>query len=162
MPEILPTRGVVYIDSNGRRVIPFLVTSNVVRFSPEFTQAPDFAMGHEFQMTWGQFLSEYERIHEAGPAITSEAELEVEEGVALAHTLEADEEVTWEITGGADAALFDITVDELEFVGDVAPAFDTPEDEDEDGVYEVTVTATDSDGLTESQNISITVTEAEV
>lgn len=159
MAEKIPTKGVVYLDATGRRVIPFLVVNNVVRFSPALTQAPDFAQGQEFQTDWATFLGSYERLLEASPAITSDADISLEEGTALDFDLTADETVTFTITGGDDAASFVIASNTLDFAGATAPAFASPEDADEDNVYELIVTATDAQGLTTSLAMTVTVTE---
>ncbi|WP_295531787.1 hypothetical protein [Novosphingobium sp. Chol11] len=63
------------------------------------------------------------------------------------------------ITGGADAALFDIdaVTGALAFVA--APDFEDPTDADSDNVYDVIVTASDGT-LTDTQTLAITVTDA--
>jgi|GEM_PF-5327904 len=59
--------------------------------------------------------------------------------------------------GGADRSLFGIdSSGELTF--DESPNFEDPQDNDDDGIYEVTVTATDSKGASANQLIEITVT----
>lgn len=67
--------------------------------------------------------------------------------------------VTFIISGGADAALFTITGGgALAFK--VAPDFETPVDAGANNVYEVQVTADDGAGLTSTQSLTITVTDA--
>lgn len=61
MPEIRPSVGKVYTHiSNGRTVVPFYVQNGEVHFSPD-NNYPGFAKGHEFSLTWAQFLNSYER-----------------------------------------------------------------------------------------------------
>jgi hypothetical protein len=65
--------------------------------------------------------------------------------------------LSYSITGGADAALFtiDSMTGALSFVA--VPDFETPVDADSNNVYEVRVTVGDGAGLTDDQNISVTV-----
>jgi len=59
---------------------------------------------------------------------------------------------------GADAGLFSIDNNGvITFVN--APDLETPGDDDSDGVYEFTVTATDPDGLSDSADVEVTVVE---
>ncbi|MCR9080162.1 MAG: cadherin domain-containing protein [Hyphomonadaceae bacterium] len=75
----------------------------------------------------------------------------------------AGSEVTYEITGGADEALFDLDADgQLVFVS--APDHETPGDVAgstgaRDNVYEVEITATDEDGNETVQTIEVTVND---
>lgn len=65
------------------------------------------------------------------------------------------------ITSGADSGAFTIdTNGVLTFAA--APTYETPTDSNTDNVYEVEVTVTDSDGLTDVQAISVTVTDSPV
>ena len=66
--------------------------------------------------------------------------------------------VNYSISGGADAALFNIngTTGELTFIS--APNFENPLDANTDNVYEVTVRASDGNGGEDTQAISVTVT----
>ncbi|MEM7220843.1 MAG: cadherin domain-containing protein [Pseudomonadota bacterium] len=59
--------------------------------------------------------------------------------------------------GGADAASFSIdgATGEIQFVAN--PDYETPADADGDNVYEINVLATDSDGATTTQSVSVTV-----
>ncbi|MEL7279754.1 MAG: Hint domain-containing protein, partial [Pseudomonadota bacterium] len=67
--------------------------------------------------------------------------------------------VEFSITGGADAALFEIdpVTGQLDFID--APDFENPGDDDGDNVYEVEVTATDPGNLSDSQLINVTVAD---
>ena len=67
--------------------------------------------------------------------------------------------ITFSINGGVDAAKFTInaTTGVLAFVS--APNFEIPTDANTDNVYEVTVRATDSDGLFDAKTILVTVTD---
>ena len=66
--------------------------------------------------------------------------------------------LSFAITGGADAALFSIDGSgNLTFIS--APNFETPTDFDADGIYEVTVQVSDGNGGTDTQAISVTVTD---
>ncbi len=71
---------------------------------------------------------------------------------------DAGASLTYSITGGADASLF--TIDSLTGVLSfgTAPDFETPTDSDSDNVYDVTVEVSDGLGGTDTQAISVTVT----
>jgi hypothetical protein len=71
------------------------------------------------------------------------------------------EGLTYEINGGADAGLFQITTQTglLSFI--TAPDFENPGDGNLDNDYEVEVTVTDSGGLTDTQAITVTVVDVE-
>jgi len=64
------------------------------------------------------------------------------------------------IASGADASLFsmDSATGELSFVS--APNFESPTDSNSDGIYEVTVRVTDTNGNSDDQAISVTVLDA--
>lgn len=64
----------------------------------------------------------------------------------------------YSITGGADAALFSINTVTGEVTFDTPPDYETPGDNGGNNVYDIIITA-DSDGLTTSQSVSITVTD---
>ena len=66
--------------------------------------------------------------------------------------------LTYSITGGADQALFSVNANTgvLTFVS--APDFENPTDAGMDNIYDVQVTVTDSSGLTDFQDIAVTVT----
>ena len=67
--------------------------------------------------------------------------------------------LTFAITGGADSALFEIDAnDRLSFR--TPPTFEDHGDSDGDGVYEVQVSVRDQDLASDSQNLSITVTDS--
>ncbi|HEX8225761.1 MAG TPA: cadherin domain-containing protein [Allosphingosinicella sp.] len=66
--------------------------------------------------------------------------------------------IVYSITGGADAALFDVNAysGELRFDYDLAPDFENPSDADGDNVYEVVVTASSATS-TDSQAFAVTL-----
>lgn len=84
------------------------------------------------------------------PTITSSATPSVVEGSALSHALTANETVTWEIVGGADAALFSLTGSTLSL----------PAQTYSSGPFEVVVRATDTSGNETDQTITVSITEA--
>jgi hypothetical protein len=96
------------------------------------------------------------------PDVTGPADVPVDENVTGviadfdATDPDAGDTVTFSLAGD-DAALFTIDPDtgELSFV--TPPDFENPADDDGDNVYEVTVIGTDDGGLTDQQDVSITV-----
>jgi len=96
------------------------------------------------------------------PVITSSNAVNVTENQTTVLTVTAsDAEAdtpSFSISGGADAALFiiDSSTGNLSFI--TAPDFETPIDVGADNIYEVTVQADDGNSGTDSQTISVTVT----
>ena len=76
--------------------------------------------------------------------------------VALA---DPDLDVTYEITGGADAARFAIDPETGELTFIAAPDYENPTDTGSDNVYEVEVSATNDAFVSDSQTIEVTVTD---
>lgn len=66
--------------------------------------------------------------------------------------------LAYEITGGADASLFDIDAATGALTFKTAPDFETPADAGADNIYNVTVTVSDG-ALTDTQALTITVTD---
>ena len=103
-------------------------------------------------------------VNDNSPVFTSVATANVAENstavLALA-AADADlpgQTVTFSITGGADSANFsiDATTGALSFVG--APNYEAPSDAGANNVYDVQVTVTDTAGLTDVQDLVVTVT----
>lgn len=90
------------------------------------------------------------------------------ENTTLSFTITTDEKSTKVITGGADAAQFEIVSGGtaefshvLRWASDGTQDFDTPADDDTDNAYVVEVTATDESGFNAAQQtITITVLDA--
>lgn len=100
------------------------------------------------------------------PAITSDgaaatASRKVNENQTLAAVVTATdpngEAVRFSISGGADAAKFQIDASNGALTFIVAPDYENPQDSNADNTYEVKVTATDTGGLTASQTLNIQV-----
>jgi hypothetical protein len=98
-------------------------------------------------------------IDDTNPMITSGNTDSVPENIALAHTLTANETVTWSIVGGADAARFEISGSTLRWLGDGVKDFENPNDADLNNSYVVTVRATDLAGNPTDQTVTVTVTD---
>ena len=97
------------------------------------------------------------------PVITSAASANVAENSSFAIDVEASDgdgdPLGYGIFGGADAAFFTIDggTGELSFVN--APDFEAPGDANGDNDYQVEVTVDDSNGGSDSQSITVTVTD---
>ena len=108
-----------------------------------------------------------EDVNEA-PVITTTSRTEFtyrENGTATIYTFSATDPegaaISWS-PGGSDGGDFTITADSrgrgvLAFTA--VPDFESPTDADRDNVYEVTVVATDDQGLTDSVAVTVTVTD---
>lgn len=97
----------------------------------------------------------------AVPIITSSASPTVEENATLAHSLTANESVTWSIVGGADQARFELSGSTLRWASNGTKDYENPDDADTNNTYVVTVRATDLAGDTADQTITVTVTDVD-
>jgi hypothetical protein len=97
------------------------------------------------------------------PVISSASTATCAENTTLAHALTiADstiKRVTWAITGGADAADFEISGSTLRWAADTTRDYEIPDDTGTNNSYVVQVTATDLNGRTKAQTITVTVTD---
>ena len=102
------------------------------------------------------------KLDNTAPTITSTSSLTITEGTTSAGPIEADETATFAITGGDDQA--NVTIDPQTGILtiDPAPSFGGNADDNEDGIYEVIVTATDSVGYTVTETIQIQVVEQNI
>lgn len=97
------------------------------------------------------------------PVITSPASVHVDEHEQIAHTLTASKSGTWVISGGADAAFFDIVgampddTAELEWLGAADADYEDPDDAGADNIYNLQVSITDADGNVITQSIVVYV-----
>lgn len=94
--------------------------------------------------------------------ITSAATASVNENLPLAHELTASSgKVRWAITGGADAAQFEVAHTGgrwlLRWAGDGTKDFEAPADAGANNVYDVQVTATDFLGRAVAGDVAVTV-----
>jgi len=96
-------------------------------------------------------------------SINSASTASVAENQTAALTVTSSDEgggaPTYTISGGADSALFSIDPASGDLTFTTAPDFENPMDADGDNVYEVVVEAADSNGVTDTQVISLTVTD---
>ena len=92
------------------------------------------------------------------PDSASVAENETAAYTAMATDADADDTLSYSLSGGADAALFtiDATTGEVSFA--TPPDFETPGDTGADNVYDIIITATDGANETE-QAVAVTVTD---
>lgn len=94
------------------------------------------------------------------PTITSADTVDVDDGDTLAHTLTANEPVTWAVTGGADMGAVECIGSLLRWLSDGTQSVGSPADADTDNVYEIEITATSlATGMQATQNIQVTVVE---
>ncbi|CAO3380534.1 DUF4347 domain-containing protein [Azospirillum argentinense] len=94
------------------------------------------------------------------PVFTSSATPSIAENTTAVVTLAATDSngpVTYSIVGGADQAKFSLSGAALAFAS--APDYESPTDSDSNNVYTVIVRATDANGNTTDQTISVTVTD---
>lgn len=94
------------------------------------------------------------------PTITSATTANNAENATLAHSLTANETVTWSIVGGADQSKFEISGSTLRWASNGTKDFEIPDDANANNDYVVTVRATDTALNTTDQTITVTVTDA--
>jgi hypothetical protein len=98
-------------------------------------------------------------VDEVAPTITSANSASVQENVVLAHTLTANESVTWSIVGGADQLKFEISGSTLRWASNGTKDYESPDDADTNNAYIVQVRATDGASNVTNQTITVTVTD---
>ena len=100
--------------------------------------------------------------NEAPEITTSDTTASVPENSAAVLTLtatdvDATDTLSWSMETADDGSFFDLTQGgDLSFKN--APDFESKQDADTDNVYEVTVKVTDGDGLTDTHDLDVTVT----
>jgi len=111
-------------------------------------------------------ISVTDEVENAAPTITSPATASVEENQTSAIDVQSSDDVdsegsglTYSLTGGADQALFNLDSSSGVVTFAAAPDFEAPGDANNDNDYEIQVTVTDSGGLTDVQDITISVTD---
>jgi hypothetical protein len=170
---------VTYSITGGADASLFSINSStgLVTFNnaPNF-EAPSDAGGnniYDFQVTVRDSggLSDVENINitvtnvNETPTITSSNNASVAENQTTAIDIQSIDDsnsegngLTYSITGGADASLFSINSSTGLVTFKNAPKFDTPSDAGGNNIYDFQVTVRDSGGLSDVENISITVT----
>lgn len=106
---------------------------------------------------WSKTVSK--TIDATAPTITSSTAANNAENSVLAHSLTANESVTWSITGGADSARFELSSSTLRWASNGTKDYESPNDADLNNTYVVQVTATDAAGNATNQTITVTVTD---
>lgn len=94
------------------------------------------------------------------PYITSAASVSVADGATLSHSLTSNVPCSFEITGGVDAAEFEISGSTLRWAGNGTQSFSSPADAGANNVYDVELTATslETGEASDPQAIAVTVT----
>ena len=152
------------IDAGNSANIPADLTDqdndgNTVESIPFDQRGPNFARIFDGAVDIGAFESQ-----NVAPIITSASAASVEENQTEALTVTATDDqigVNYSITGGTDAGLFNIDEISGQVSFRAAPDFEIPTDSDGNNIYAIQVTATDADNLTDSQDVTITVTDAQ-
>ena len=97
------------------------------------------------------------------PVFTSATAINVAENGTSVVTVQAtdadNDTVAYTITGGADASLFAINSSTGVLTFNSAPNYEIPGDAGANNIYDITVTATDTNAGATTQNIAITVTD---
>ena len=100
-------------------------------------------------------------VNDLAPVFTSPMTVTVPENTTAVQVVSATDEdlpaqtVTFSISGGADAAQFQLSGDQLAFK--TAPDYENPQDANGENIYEVQVHADDGNGLTTQQTVLVTV-----
>ncbi|WP_316860904.1 DUF4347 domain-containing protein [uncultured Cohaesibacter sp.] len=158
--------GLGTLSDNGGDTLTYAITESSIAYDASGISAPST---DQRGVTRGASadIGAFE-VATSNPVITSDdggdsATLSLAEGETGVTTVtatneETDETLAYSITGGADADLFTIDSETgaLTFVS--SPDYENPTDSDGDNVYEVIVQVSDSEGGTDSQTLTITVT----
>ena len=171
----LPGQTVSFSITGGADAARFQIVGGQLRFisAPDYEAPTDADANNVYQVqvtandgagrTAVQNLSvTVTPVNDNDPVITSSATPSVAENTTSVVNLTAtdadlpSQTVSFSITGGADAAKFQIVGGQLQFIS--APDYETPTDADANNVYQVQVTANDGAGRTAVQNLSVTVT----
>ncbi|MBT9314082.1 beta strand repeat-containing protein [Leptothoe spongobia] len=174
--------GLTYSLSGGADQSLFSVDANtgVVTFNnaPDF-EAPGDANGDnayqvQVTVTDSSGLTDAQDItvnvtdvaENAAPTITSSATASVAENQTSAIDVQTSDDIdsegsglTYSLSGGADASLFSVDANTGVVTFNNAPDFEVPGDANGNNDYEVQVTVTDSSGLTDVQDLVISVTD---
>lgn len=110
-----------------------------------------------------------EVLAEVAPTITTANSVSVPENQTAVLDVNATDDngdtegsgLTYSLTGGTDQGAFAIDANTGELSFNTAPDFEAPGDSNGDNVYQVQVSVTDSSNLTDSQTISVTVTDVD-
>ncbi|MEI9966588.1 MAG: hypothetical protein WDN67_03035 [Candidatus Moraniibacteriota bacterium] len=94
------------------------------------------------------------------PIITSLNAVTLAENTTLAHTLTANEAVTWSLNGGPDVAQFELSGSTLRWTSNGVRDHENPADADDNNAYKVVVRATNASLAVRDQIIIVTVTDA--
>ena len=172
--------GLTYSLSGGEDVNLFTMTNTGV---VSFINAPDFESpgdgdgdnDYEFQVTVTDSgglsdsqeitITVTDEVENTNPIITSVATANVLENQTSAIDVNTADDndsegngLTYSLSGGEDVSLFTMTnTGVVSFIN--APDFENPSDANEDNNYQLQVTVTDSEGLSDSQDLTITVTD---
>ena len=104
-------------------------------------------------------------LDDTGPVITgpsggegaAESAITINEGLTALTTFTANEEVTWSIDGGSDAAKFQVDPETGAIVFLVAPDYENPTDVGSNNTYVVRVKAVDAAGNVSYQTLTVTI-----
>jgi hypothetical protein len=96
---------------------------------------------------------------EIAPVISGPVTPSVVENTTVVATYTANEPVTWNLNGGADAARFTLNDGVLSFVS--APNFEAPADANADNIFDVIIRATDTAGNSADQSLTVTLTDTD-
>ncbi len=107
-----------------------------------------------------------DEVENAAPTITSPATASVSENQTSAIDVQSTDDndlegsgLTYSLSGGTDQSLFTIDTSTGVVTFNAAPDFEAPGDANGDNDYELQVTVTDSGGLTDVQDLTISVTD---
>jgi predicted extracellular nuclease len=157
-------------DANGQVVLANGIVTRNVDQTLTFAPAANFngPVSFDYTVTDGT-LSDTGAVHitvtpvNDAPVFTSAASFSVAENhTAIGAVMAVDPEhdsFTFGLAGGADQGFFSIDTHTgaLSFIN--SPDFETAQDANHDGIYDLVVSATDSGGAGNSQTIHVTVTD---
>lgn len=164
--DLIRVRHGTISDFTGATEITHIITSGeatALEFDFATGALPDGLRYFDARIERGVSVSPYsdvvsETIDVTVPVITSSITDSVAGNAVLAHSLTANESVTWDIVGGDDQSKFEISGSTLRWVSNGTKDFAAPDDSDANNTYIVQVMATDTAGNQQVQTITVTVT----
>ncbi len=101
------------------------------------------------------------------PSLNTDSAFTIVENIPFVTDIEAIDDLdsegnglTYQISGGADQTVFRIAADSGELTFTEVPNFENPIDSDRDNTYELEITVTDSDGLSDTNQLVIDIVDS--
>ena len=156
------------ISGQGTNVIKISPLNELESFTKYYVQIDESSLkdnaGNTLKGENEISIINFTTIDNVNPIITGPSGIDIKqiylkENSLDVFTFEADENVTWSISGGNDSSDFFINEDSGKLSFNAAPDFETPSDIDKNRSYEIVIKATDDFNNYSEQFVTITITD---